>query len=176
MEDGVAYTTQGSPQDPWYGVNPPGPSRTLSRQGMIDLNKVEENIPNHLALGMEWWAGEATPVPGGTSGVRGFWATPGIGVFDALTQDGNAMDNAALPVLPAMGGKLDPTLAYRFVNAGNGRVLETTGASYAADAAVGTGPDTGITSLHQQWRILARVRSLLDSRKHRLGHSVAAKV
>jgi Ricin-type beta-trefoil lectin domain-like len=155
MEDGVSYTTQGGPQDPYYGVNPPGPSRILSRQGMIDLNKVEENIPNHLALGMEWWAGEATSVPG-TTGVKGYWATPGIGLFDALTQAGNPMDNAALPVMAAMGGKLDPTLAYTFVNAANSRVLETNDASTAPGAALGTGQSTGITSLHQQWRILAQ--------------------
>jgi len=155
MEDGVSYTTQGGPQDPYYGVNPPGPSRTLSRQGMIDLNKVEENIPNHLALGMEWWAGEATPVPGAT-GVRGFWATPGIGIFDALTQAGNPIDNAALPVMTALGGKLDPTLSYKFVNAAGGGLLETSGASTAPGAALATGPDTGITSLHQQWQILAQ--------------------
>jgi hypothetical protein len=155
MEDGVSYTTQGGPQDPYYGVNPPGPSRSLSRQGMIDLNKVEENIPNHLALGMEWWAGEATPVPG-TSGVKGYWVTPGIGVFDALTQPGNPMDNAALPVMAAMGGKLDPTLAYALVDAATGGVLETAGASTAPGAALATGPDTGITSLHQQWQFRAQ--------------------
>lgn len=155
MEDGVSYTTQGGPQDPYYGVNPPGPSRTLSRQGMIDLNKVEENIPHHLALGMEWWAGEATPVPGAT-GTRGFWATPGIGVFDATTQAGNPIDNASLPVMAAMGGKLDPTLAYKFVNAANGSVLQTAGAATAPGAALDTGVDTGITSLHQQWQILAQ--------------------
>src|SRR4029079_11857673 len=63
IEDGVSYTTQGGPQDPYYGVNPPGPSRNLSRQGIIDLYKVERNIPNNLALGMEWWAGEATTIP-----------------------------------------------------------------------------------------------------------------
>lgn len=85
MEDGVAYSpAQGRPQDPYYGVNPPGPSRTLSRQAMIDLNKVEENIPNHLTLGMEWWAGEATSVPG-TTGVQSYWDTSGIGLFDAST-------------------------------------------------------------------------------------------
>jgi arabinogalactan endo-1,4-beta-galactosidase len=149
MEDGVAYTTQGSPRDPYYGISPPGPSRTLSRQGMIDLNQVERAIPHNLALGMEWWAGEATPIPGGTNGVRGFWTTPGIGVFDASTAAGNPINNAVLPVMAALGGRLDPSLAYKLVNAADGRVLESRG------AALGTGADTGITGLHQQWRILA---------------------
>jgi arabinogalactan endo-1,4-beta-galactosidase len=146
IEDGVSYTTQGSPRDPWYGISPPGPSRTLSRQGMIDLNKVEENIPHHLSLGMEWWAGEATSVPGaGSAGTRGFWATPGIGLFDATTTAGNPTANATLPVMAAMGGRLDPTLAYKLVNAAGGGVLGT----------AGTGPDTGITRLAQQWRFTA---------------------
>jgi arabinogalactan endo-1,4-beta-galactosidase len=152
IEDGVSYTTQGSPQDPWYGINPPGPSRALSRQGIIDLNKVEENIPHHLSLGMEWWAGEATPIPGGSSGVRGFWATPGIGLFDASTTAGNPSDNATLPVMAAMGDRLDPTLAYKLVNAADRGVLESTRKSTALD----TGPDTGITGPQQQWRLLAQ--------------------
>jgi hypothetical protein len=150
MEDGVGYTTQGGPRDPYYGISPPGPSRTLSRQGMIDLNKVERAIPHNLSLGMEWWAGEATPLPpGGTNGVRGYWTTTGIGVFDASIAAGNPINNAVLPVMAALGGRLDPSLAYKLVNAADGRVLESRG------AALGTGADTGITGLHQQWRILA---------------------
>ncbi|MBO0867220.1 MAG: RICIN domain-containing protein [Micromonosporaceae bacterium] len=155
MEDGVAYTNRGGPQDPYYGVNPPGPSRTLSRQGMIDLAKVERNIPNNLDLGMEWWAGEATPVPNNI-GAGGFWDTGGVGLFDTATTPGGATDNASLPVLPVMGGKLDPTLAYRFVNAANGGILQTPGAATAPGVALDTGADTGITSLHQQWRIVAQ--------------------
>jgi arabinogalactan endo-1,4-beta-galactosidase len=151
IEDGVSYTTAGSPRDPWYGISPPGPSRTLSRQGMIDLNQVERNIPHNLSLGMEWWAGEATSVPGGTAGVRGFWATNGIGLFDASTTAGNPMNNAVLPVMAAMGGRLDPTLAYKLVNAADGRVLET-----RAGGTLGTGADTGITGLHQQWQFAAQ--------------------
>jgi arabinogalactan endo-1,4-beta-galactosidase len=152
MEDGVSYATSGGPQDPYYGVNPPGPSRALSRQGMIDLNKVEENIPNHLALGMEWWAGEATPIPGGTFGARGFWTTPGIGLFDASTVAGSSQDNASLPVMAAMGGKLDPTLSYKLVNAANGRILEAAGTTAALD----TGSDSGITAPQQRWQFFAQ--------------------
>jgi arabinogalactan endo-1,4-beta-galactosidase len=159
MEDGVSYTTAGSPQDPWYGVNPPGPSRNLSRQGMIDLVKAEQNIPHNLSLGMEWWAGEATPIPGGGTDfgqLRGIWTTPGVGVFDASNTAGSALDNATLPVMAAMGGKLDPTLAYKFVNAANARVLQTDEASTVPGAALGTGVDTGITGLQQEWQVLAQ--------------------
>src|SRR4051812_5942356 len=156
IEDGVSYTTQGSPQDPYYGVNPPGPSRNLSRQGMIDLYKVERNIPNNLSLGMEWWAGEATTIPGGTAGLRGIWTTPGIGLFDASTTAGNPINNATLLVMAAMGGRLDPTQPYRLINAATGQVLESPGGDATPGAALGMGADTGITGPHQQWRILAQ--------------------
>jgi arabinogalactan endo-1,4-beta-galactosidase len=156
IEDGVSSTTQGSPPDPWYGVNPPGPNRVLSRQGMIDLNKVEENIPHHLSLGMEWWAGEATNVPGGTAGARGYWTTPGVGVFDPSTTANSPADNATLPAMTALGGRLDPTLAYRLVNAADGKVLETPAAATTPGAALGTAPDTGITGPQQEWRFFAQ--------------------
>lgn len=153
MEDGIAYSTSGSPLDPYYGVNPPGPSKMLQRQGMIDLNKVEKNIPNHLGLGMEWWAGEANPIPGST-GLRAFWGKPGRGLFDSSTSAGSAQDNASLPVMAAMGGKLDPTLSYRLVNAANGRILQP--AATASRGRLDTGSETGITRPQQQWQILAQ--------------------
>jgi arabinogalactan endo-1,4-beta-galactosidase len=153
IEDGVAYSTSGSPLDPYYGVNPPGPSKTLQRQGLIDLNKVEENIPNHLALGMEWWAGEANPIPGSTD-VRAFWGKPGRGLFDSSTTAGSRQDDASLPVMAAMGGKLDPTLSYKLVSAANGRILQP--AASGLPGALDTGPDTGITRLQQQWQFSAQ--------------------
>lgn len=153
IEDGVASQGSGSPQDPYYGVDPPGPSKDLQRQGIIDLNKVQENIPDHLALGMEWWAGEANPIPGDT-GVSSFWETPGIGLFDPAASPGAQEDNASLPVLAAMGGKLDPTLSYKLVNAAGGGVLGP--AASGPPGSLATGPDTGITRLGQQWQFFAQ--------------------
>ena len=46
-----------------------------------------------------------------------------LGSFDALTMVVDPRNNVAMPVMLALGGKLDPTLAYKFVNAANGRVL-----------------------------------------------------
>ncbi len=151
IEDGVSYTTSGSPQDQWYVP----PTRLLSRQAMIDLNKVHKNMPHNLSMGMEWWAGEATPIAGITSNER-FWTTTGITLFDSSVVSGSALNNATLPVMLAMGGKLDPTLVYKFVSAANGRILETADASTAAGAALRTGLDTGVTGRHQQWQILAQ--------------------
>jgi hypothetical protein len=61
-----------------------------------------------------------------------------------------------MPVMLALGGKLDPTLAYKFINAANGRVLETANASTAAGAALSTGMDTGLAGIHQQWQIFSQ--------------------
>ena len=162
IEDGVSYALQSlygtaSPQDIWYGINPPGPSPALARQAMIDLNTVQKNVPNHLHMGMEWWAGEATSVIGAALGpLNNYWFTGGVDLFDNLSTPGDPRNNAAMPVMLAMGGKLDSTLTYKFVNAANGRVLETADASTAAGAALSTGIDTGITGLHQQWQILSQ--------------------
>lgn len=42
------------------------------------------------------------------------------------------------------------------MNSASGGVLQTAGASTSPGATLSTGPGTGITSLHQQWRILAQ--------------------
>jgi arabinogalactan endo-1,4-beta-galactosidase len=162
IEDGVSYAlasvySTASPQDVWYGINPPGPSPALARQAMIDLNQVQKSAPNNLHMGMEWWAGEATSISGAALGpLNDFWGTGGVGLFDNGTTPGDPRDNVAMPVMLAMGGKLDPTLTYKFVNAANGRILETADASTAAGAALSTGLDTGVTGLYQQWRILSQ--------------------
>jgi arabinogalactan endo-1,4-beta-galactosidase len=162
IEDGVSYALKSlystaSPQDIWYGINPPGPSPTLARQAMIDLNKVQKSVPNNLHMGMEWWAGEATGAWGPTlSSLNNYWWTGGVGIFDAVTTAGDPRNNAAMPVMLALGGKLDPTLTYKFVNAANARILETANASTTAGAALHTGVDTGVAGIHQQWQIISQ--------------------
>jgi hypothetical protein len=108
-------------------------------------------------MGMEWWAGEASSIAGSALGpLNSYWGTGGVDLFDNMTTAGNPRDNVAMPVMLAMGGKLDPTLTYVFVNAANGRILETTDASTAAGAALGTGLRTGLAGLHQQWQIISQ--------------------
>jgi hypothetical protein len=104
---------------------------------------------------MEWWAGEGTPIAG-ISALQGFWSTSGITLFDSSTTAGSALDNATLPVMAAMGGKLDPTLSYQLVNASDSGVLETQAASTAPGAGLAVGPYTGITGPQQRWRFLAQ--------------------
>ena len=106
---------------------------------------------------MEWWAGEASPIVGsGLTSLNNYWWTGGVNLFDAMTAAGDLRDNVAMPVMLAMGGKLDPTLAYKFVNASNGRILEATNASTAAGSALRTGLNTEIAGLYQQWQIVSQ--------------------
>jgi arabinogalactan endo-1,4-beta-galactosidase len=165
-EDGVEYTPGGSPTDAWYGsaLSPYDGSRAHERQFFIDLNQVEKNAPNNLGMGMDCWACEASPIPGAggvwANGVYGYWVNAALGLFDFSYATGSYLDNAVLPSMLALGGKVDPTLSYKLVSAVNGHILET------ADAAVfepskyngllRTAFDTGVTGLRQQWQIQAQ--------------------
>ena len=161
-EDGVEYTPGGSPTDDWYGseLTPYDGSRAHERQFFIDLNKVQKNAPNNLGMGMDCWACEASAITG-VRGVYEYWVDAPLGLFDASTTPGSALDNAVLPSMLALGGKVDPTLTYKLVNAGNGRILETADVTLfqspqAHSAPLRTGVDTGVTGLRQQWQILSQ--------------------
>ena len=166
-EDGVEYTPGGSPTDDWYGsqLTPFDGSRAHERQYFIDLNKVEKNAPNNLGMGMDCWACEASPIPGAggvwASGVYAYWVNAALGLFDFSYGTGSYLDNAVLPSMLALGGKVDPTLTYKLVNAANGRILETAEWGFPPPKAGGstqlrTGFDAGVTGLQQQWQILAQ--------------------
>src|SRR5260370_9525083 len=73
-----------------------------------------------------------------------------------MSVGGGVGDNVVMHVMLGMGGKVDPTLTYTFVNAANGRILEAADASTAAGAALRTGLETGVTGIHQQWQILSQ--------------------
>jgi len=166
-EDGVEYTPGGSPTDAWYGsaLTPYDGSRAHERQYFIDLNKVEKDAPNNLGMGMDCWACEASPIPGAggvwANGVYGYWVNAALGLFDFSYAAGSYLDNAVLPSMLALGGKVDPTLTYKLVSAVNGHILETVDAKpfipgKEQGSSLRTGFDTGVTGLHQQWQILAQ--------------------
>jgi arabinogalactan endo-1,4-beta-galactosidase len=177
-EDGVAYTNVGgdTPLDDYYGsqlkITPNPASRAFERQYYIDLESVQHNATNHMGMGMDCWACETTPMSGdayvgtGNGNPGQYWLSAQIGFFDnstsgtAGTLPGAAantkpLDNATLPALMGMGGKTDPTLTYKLVNA-NGGILETALASTAASAPLDVAADNGIVSEHQLWQILAQ--------------------
>jgi arabinogalactan endo-1,4-beta-galactosidase len=176
-EDGVAYTNVGgdTPLDDYYGsqlnITPNPASRSLEREYYIDLETVQHNATNHMGMGMDCWACETTPMSGdaysgtGNGNPGQYWLSAQLGFFDnsvsttagtlpAAAAGTKPVDNATLPALMGMGGKTDPTLAYKLVNA-NGGILETALASTAAGAPLDVIGDNGIISEHQQWQILA---------------------
>jgi arabinogalactan endo-1,4-beta-galactosidase len=138
VENGVAYTNIGgeTPLEDWYGSllldTPNTASRNIERQSYIDLNSVEKNAPNNLGMGMDCWACETTPLSGNSPGKYFYWTSAQLGLFDnsASTTPGSlasqkSLDNATLPSMMGLEGKLDTTLNYKFVSAVNGSILET---------------------------------------------------
>jgi arabinogalactan endo-1,4-beta-galactosidase len=160
IEIGEHYENGFDANDPWYPATPAG-----QRQYVLDVESVLKGLPNNLAMGIDYWDGEGTNIPKTTGGyTAGDGLTDATYVWNGLTLFDNADTsgatqvsaptyNAVLPALSAVGGKLDASLAYKLVNANDGRILETAGALTTSGAALDTGPDTGITSLHQQWQI-----------------------
>jgi hypothetical protein len=59
-----------------------------------------------------------------------------------------------LPGIDALGGKLDPTLSYKFVKRSNGKILSVFQASTAAGAMLDAEVDNGNPTLSQQLLIL----------------------
>jgi hypothetical protein len=81
----------------------------LQRQFLLDLQTVEKGLPNSLGMGMEYWDPAGVTIPG----ARGIYTWNGLTLFDD--------SGTLLPGVDALGGKLDPTLVYQFINRGSGQ-------------------------------------------------------
>jgi hypothetical protein len=62
-----------------------------------------------------------------------------------------------LPGIDALGGNLDPTLSYKFVNRSSGNILSVYQGSNAPGALLDAEPISGSPSLSQQWRITSNL-------------------
>ena len=163
IEIGEHYETGFDPNDCFYPN-----SRAGQRQFALDIQSTMKSLGSNLGAGMTWWDATGTNVSATGEGYAnyneaGFPADlfywDGLTLFDDA-DNGDYTDvftaptyNAALPALTAFGGKLDPTLAYKFVNASDGRILETAAALTTSGAALDTGLNTEITSQNQEWQI-----------------------
>lgn len=143
-------------------------SRAGQRQFALDMQSTMKALGNNLGAGMTWWDATGTNVPttgetyanyneAGNPADLFYW--DGLTLFDDA-DNGNYVDvftaptyNAVLPALAAVGGTLDPTLGYKFVNASDGRILETAAALTTSGAALDTGVNSEITSQNQEWQI-----------------------
>lgn len=161
METGEHYENGFDANDPWY--TPPSPA--LQRQFLMDLNTVEESIPNHLGMGIEYWDAAGVNVPtssgnyvNGDGKADAIYVWNGLGLFDDADGSGKTNPSAArystlLPGIDALGGKLNATLSYKFVNRSNGQILVVVAGSNQSGAQISTALDNGSPGLSQQWRI-----------------------
>jgi arabinogalactan endo-1,4-beta-galactosidase len=152
IETGEHYENGFNANDPWYAP----PSQTLQRQFLLDLQSVEKSLPDNLGLGIEYWDPAGVNIPNGSGGfINGDDLPNAIYTWNGLTLfDVNAANySILLPGIDALGGKLDATLSYKFVNLANGRTLSVLLASNAAGAMLDAEADTGTPALSQQWRI-----------------------
>lgn len=160
IETGEHYENGFDANDPWYPA-----TRDGQRQFLIDLDTVMRQLPNHLGMGFAYWNPAGVNIPNSSGGfVNGDGTTDAIFAWDGLTLFDNADSSgstqttaatysALLPAADALGGVLDPTLAYKLVNLATGVVLGTAGAPSPAGVALTTTADTGAETPEQQWSI-----------------------
>jgi arabinogalactan endo-1,4-beta-galactosidase len=161
IETGEHYENGFDANDPWYAP----PSQPLQRQFLIDLQNVQKGLPENLGMGVEYWDPEGVNIPNSNGGFlngdgqpNAIYTWSGLTIFDNADTSGTTNVNAAnysatLPGLDALGGKLDPTLHYKFVNGSTGQILEVYQASTSAGAMLNTAADNGNPGLSEQWSI-----------------------
>lgn len=160
IEVGEHYENGFDSNDAWYPATVAG-----QRQFLVDLDSVLKGLPNHLGMGMEYWDPEGvnTASAGGgfTNGDGSTDATyvwNGLTLFDNADTSGTSLSTAAnysaiLSGADALGGKLDPGLAYMLVNAASGEILGAAGPAGSSGTPLGTAASDGGASLGQQWSI-----------------------
>ena len=161
IETGEHYENGFEPNDPWYDP----PSRALQRQFLLDLQAVQKDLPNNLGMGVAYWDPAGVNIPNASGGFinddnlpNAIYVWNGLTLFDNADASGSTIVTASnysmlLPGIDALGGKLDPTLSYEFVNLGSGQILSVFQVSTAAGALLDAEADNGNPTLSQQWRI-----------------------
>src|SRR5208337_1261765 len=161
METGEHYENGFQSNDPWYAP----PTSALQRQFLLDLEAVLEGMPSNLGMGMEYWDSAGVNIPNSSGGfINGdnlpdaIYIWNGLTLFDNADTSGSTNVNAPnysalLPGIDALGGRLDSTLSYMFINRSSGQILSVHQASTAAGAMLDVEPDNGTPTLSQQWRI-----------------------
>jgi arabinogalactan endo-1,4-beta-galactosidase len=161
IEAGEHYENGFLENDPWYA--PPTPA--LQRQFLLDLQGVQKGLPNNLGMGIEYWDPAGVNIPNPNGGFYNgdnlqdalyVWA--GLTLFDNADTSGTtnvaaANYSALLPGIDALGGRLDPTLNYKFVNRSSGLILSVFQASTTPGAMLDAEADNGNPTSNQQWRI-----------------------
>ncbi len=161
IETGEHYESGFQANDPWYA--PPTPA--LQRQFLLDLQGVQEGLPDNLGMGVAYWDPAGVNIPNASGGfINGDNLQDAIYIWNGLTLFDNADASGStnvlasdystlLPGVDALGGKLDSTLRYKFINRASGQILSVFQGSAASGALLDAEADNGSPILSQQWRI-----------------------
>src|SRR5580704_17448171 len=165
IETGEHYENGYQANDPWYTP----PSFAEQQQFLLDLQGVQEGLPNNLGMGIEYWDAAGVNIPSVSGGfINGDNQAGAIYIWNGLTLFSNAdtsgttnVNDASyselLPGIDALGGNLEPSLSYKFVNRSSGNILSVYQGSNAAGALLDAGTDSGTPGLSQQWRITSNL-------------------
>jgi arabinogalactan endo-1,4-beta-galactosidase len=161
IETGEHYENGDDSNDPWYTP----PSIAEQQQFLLDLQGVQEGLPNNLGMGIEYWDPAGVNIPNLSGGFfNGDNQADAIYIWNGLTLFNNADTSGTtnvndpsyselLPGMDALGGKLDSTLSYKFVNRSSGSILSVYQGSNSSGAMLNAESDSGSPAPSQQWRI-----------------------
>ena len=113
IEAGEHYENGFDSNDPWY--SPPSP--TLQSQFLLNLQTVQQGLPNNLGMGFEYWNPAGVNIPrlgggwfnGGTNLPDAIYVWNGLTIFDNADTSGTTNVNdpnysTPLPALDSLGG------------------------------------------------------------------------
>ena len=161
IETGEHYENGFDSNDPWYSP----PSISEQQQFLLDLQSVQQRLPNNLGMGIEYWDAAGVNIPNlsggfinGDNQVNAIYSWNGLTLFNNADSSGttNVSDptySELLPGIDALGGNLDPSLSYKFVNRSSGEILSVYQGSNAPGALLNAVTNSGSPSLSQQWRV-----------------------
>ena len=161
IETGEHYENGFDSNDPWYTP----PSIAEQQQFLLDLQGVEEGLPSNLGMGIEYWDAAGVNIPSlsggfinGDNQANTIYTWNGLTLFNNADTSGTTSVNdptysELLPGIDALGGNLDSTLGYKFVNRSSGNILAVYQASNSSRAFLDAEANSGSPTLSQQWRI-----------------------
>jgi len=161
IETGEHYENGFDANDPWYAP----PSIAEQQQFLLDLEGVQEGLPNNLGLGIEYWDAAGVNIPNlnggfinGDNQANAIYSWNGLTLFNnadssGTTNVGDPSYSELLPGMDALGGNLDSSMSYKLVNRSSGNILSVYQGSNAAGALLNAEANSGTPTLSQQWSI-----------------------
>jgi arabinogalactan endo-1,4-beta-galactosidase len=161
IETGEHYENGFESNDSWYSP----PSTALQRQFLLDLQGVQRGLPNNLGMGFAYWDPAGVNISSLNGGfVNGDNLPDDIYIWNGWTLFDNADSSgttnvtasnysALLPGMDGLGGKLEATLRYEFVNRASGLILAVSQGSNVGGAMLDAEANSVSPTLSQLWQI-----------------------